>query len=135
MNLGFQRKTDLAIRVMRCLGAPGLKMSGSAMAESIGTTTSFLPHVVAPLIEKGWVASERGPGGGYFLTDASDDLSLFDLLEATEGPSIDGRCVLRDQPCPGAEECAAHAVWADARGALINGLRQIPATRDQGEDE
>jgi Rrf2 family protein len=132
MNFGFQRKTDLALRVLRRLGTPGMKVSGSALASAIGTTTSFLPQVVAPLIDRGWVASERGPGGGYSLTETSVDVSLFELLEATEGPTVDGRCVLRDQPCPGNDSCPAHTVWTDARGVLIEGLRKIPAV-DTGE--
>jgi Rrf2 family protein len=133
MNFGFQRKTDLALRVMRRLDTPGEKLSGASLSASIGTTTAFLPQVVAPLIEKGWVASERGPGGGYALTEASRGVSLFDVLEATEGPTVDGRCVLRDQSCPSDEACLAHAVWADAREHLIEGLQKIPAIPSQGE--
>lgn len=135
MNLGFQRKTDLALRVFRCLGTPGEKVSGSTLSSSIGTTTAFLPQVVAPLIDKGWVASDRGPGGGYVLTSASLDVSVLDVLEATEGPTEDGRCVLRDQPCPGDERCLAHPVWTDARDVLIEGLKNIPVVADRGEED
>ena len=127
MNFGFQRKTDLALRVMGTLGTPGVKVSGPALSKVIGTTTAFLPQVVAPLIDRGWVTSDRGPGGGYALTDDALDASLFDVLEATEGPTVDGQCVLRDQPCPGDESCPAHVVWTDAREVLIDGLRNIPA--------
>lgn len=127
MNIGFQRKTDLALRVMEELGEPGRKASGSSLSRAIGTTTSFLPQVVAPLINRGWVTSERGPGGGYTLTPTARDASLFDVLEAVEGPAVDGQCVLRDQPCPGNESCQAHVVWTNAREVLINGLRTIPA--------
>jgi len=127
MNFGFQRKTDLAVLVLRRLGTPGVRVSGAVLSSAIGTTTSFLPQVMAPLIDRGWVASERGPGGGYSLTVASLEVSLFDVLEATEGPTVNGRCVLRDQPCPGNDSCPAHVVWTDAREVLIDGLRKIPA--------
>ena len=127
MNFGFQRKTDLALRVLQHLGTLGQKLSGTSLSSAIGTTTSFLPQVMAPLIERGWVVSERGPGGGYSLTAASLDVTLFDVLEATEGPTVNGRCVLRDQPCPGDASCPAHVVWTDAREVLIDGLRTIPA--------
>ena len=133
MNFRFQRRTDLAFRILRRLGVPRVRVSGPSLSSSIGTTTSFLPEVVAPLIERGWITSERGPGGGYALTDASLDISVFDVLVATEGPNIEARCVLRDQPCPGDEACLAHAVWADARETLINGLQSIPAIPSQGE--
>lgn len=133
MNFGFQRKTDLALMVLRSLGTPGIKLSGTALSESIGTTTSFLPQVVAPLIDQGWIVSERGPGGGYSLTDDSRSVSMLEVIEATEGPTVNGRCVLRDQPCPGDETCPAHTVWASARTVLIEGFGEIPAIPTQGE--
>lgn len=111
---------------MRSLGAPGVKLSGAALSSSIGTTTSFLPQVVAPLIDHGWVISERGPGGGYALTHDSVEASLFDVLEATQGQTVNGRCVLREQPCPGSQVCDVHAVWTAARNVLVEGLRKIP---------
>jgi DNA-binding IscR family transcriptional regulator len=54
-------------------------------------------------------------------------VSILDVVERTEGRPNDGRCVLRDEPCPGEERCRVHPVWAAAREVLINGLSQIPA--------
>lgn len=126
MNFMFHRKTDLAVRALKSLGTSGAKRSGAALSSSIGTTTAFLPQVLAPLIEQGWVTSERGPGGGYALTDASSQISMLDVLEATQGPTVNGKCVLRDQPCPGSEECDLHSAWTAAREVLVEGLREIP---------
>lgn len=137
MNLGLQRRTDLALQALSCLaefgtGAPGVGMAGADLAGRIGTTVTFLPQVMAPLIRAGWVSSERGPGGGYRLTESSWDASLLDVVEATEGPSDDGRCALRDVPCPGRVLCPIHAVWVQAREVLTQGLGQIPAIPIQG---
>lgn len=132
MKLGFQRRTDLALRVLQSLADSEEKLSGATLAASVGTSTAFLPQVVAPLIDEGWVTSERGPGGGYSLTGLSVGASLFDVLEATEGPTVDGKCVLRDQPCPGSDACEAHSVWTAARDALIDGFQQISAVQSQG---
>lgn len=127
MNLSFQRKTDLAVQALRALAASGGRVSGGDLASTIGTTTSFLPQVLAPLIARGWIGSERGPGGGYLLAEGSAGISLFDVIEATEGPGEDGRCVLSDGPCPGSTNCAAHAVWTAGRDLLIDGFRRVPA--------
>lgn len=128
MNVGIQRKTDLAFRILRQLGATGQKLSGVELSAAVGTSTSFLPQVVAPLVDHGWVTSERGPGGGYALTDSSVDVTLLDVLEATQGPTANGRCVLRDQPCPGDHDCEVHTVWIAAREVLVEGLKHIPAS-------
>ena len=49
---------------------------------------------------------------------------MFDLIEAVEGPFEDGRCVLREAPCPAIEQCGLHNAWSRARRALIDELRQ-----------
>ncbi|MFP3913528.1 MAG: RrF2 family transcriptional regulator [Actinomycetota bacterium] len=132
MNFGLQRRTDLALSALRCLTRDGAPIPGPRLAESIGTTTSFLPQVMSPLIRAGWVTSERGPGGGYRLTEQSGTVTLLDVVEATEGPAETGRCVLRDAPCPGDPVCAVHAVWTQARHVLVEGFRTIPAVSTQG---
>lgn len=124
----FQRRTDLALSALRRLGeAENRRLSGTALAREIGTTASFLPQVMSPLIRAGWVASERGPGGGYTLTDDSGSISILDVIEATEGPTVDGRCALRDAPCPGDAPCQVHHVAVAAREMLRDGFSKIPA--------
>jgi len=129
MNISFQRRTDLAISALRALNGVGA-VRGVELAEEIETTPSYLPQVMAPLVKAGWVTSERGPGGGYRLADVGR-ISLFAVVEATEG-SGDGRCVLRDAPCPGERGCPVHAVWSQARDVLVSGFQEISAFGDKG---
>ncbi len=126
MNISFQRKTDLALSVMRTLTEAGGRLSGSELAREVGTTLAYLPQIVSPLIAAGWISSGRGPGGGYQLTEAASGLHLLDVVEVTEGPAESGRCILRDAPCPGIAPCGVHSVWAEARQVLVAGLAEIP---------
>ncbi|MEX0796488.1 MAG: Rrf2 family transcriptional regulator [Acidimicrobiia bacterium] len=126
MNISFQRKTDLALSVIRTLTETDGRLSGSELAREVGTTLAYLPQIVSPLIAAGWITSGRGPGGGYQLTEAANGLHLLDVVEVTEGPAESGRCILRDAPCPGATPCGVHAVWAEARQVLMAGLAKIP---------
>jgi Rrf2 family iron-sulfur cluster assembly transcriptional regulator len=127
MKLALNRRTDLALLAMRQLSLHKEPLSGVALAEAIDTTVTFLPQVMAPLIKGGWVASDRGPGGGYRLTEQATNAHLLDVIEATEGPAEDGRCVMRDGPCPGSPSCPIHAVWMEARQVLMDGFQGIPA--------
>jgi Rrf2 family iron-sulfur cluster assembly transcriptional regulator len=127
VKIAFQRRTDLALLALAVLGRTDPPRAGSDLAARIGTSVSFLPQVMAPLIQAGWVDSERGPGGGYRLTAAALRARLLDVVEVTEGSSADGVCVLRGGPCPGDPACPIHPVWVAARQVLINGFAQIPA--------
>lgn len=132
MNISFQRRTDLALGVLRALASAPEVVSGTDLAEMIGTTITYLPQVMAPLIKAGWVSSDRGPGGGYRLTSSARGVSLLAVIEATEGPTADGRCVLRDAPCPGDEACPVHVVWTEARRVLTEGFSAIPVIQGTG---
>lgn len=123
--MSLSRRTDLAIKALASLAATDGRVTGAALAEAIDTTVSFLPQVLGPLVKAGWVDSERGPGGGYLATAPLDAISLLDVIEVTEGAIENGRCVLRDGPCPGAEGCPVHHAWLAARTVLRDELAEL----------
>jgi Rrf2 family protein len=135
MNITFTRRTDLAIAALIALAEAGGRLNGSELAEDIGTTPSFLPQVMSALVHSGWVSSERGPGGGYLLTDSAYQARLLEVIEASEGPTDNGRCVLRATPCPGPETCPFHEIWTEARRVLMEGFDEtlVLNHRDQGD--
>ncbi len=134
MNISFNRRTDLALAAMRALAEAGGRVSRSSLAEQVDTTPSFLPQVMAPLVHRGWVQSGRGPGGGYELTESAYEARLLEVLRATEGPTADGRCVLRDGPCPGEEPCPIHTVWIEARNVLFEGFHGVLALQATAQE-
>ena len=107
------------MKAMEALATADQRMSGGDLAAEIGTTVQFLPQILAPLLRVGWVDSERGPGGGYLILAPLDSISLLELIEATEGEIENGRCVLREGPCPGTQSCPVHSAWVSAREVLV----------------
>jgi Rrf2 family nitric oxide-sensitive transcriptional repressor len=128
MDITFSRRSDLALKALRSLAeADGRRMTRADLALDIGTTPSFVAQVVSPLVRSGWAESDRGPGGGYRIMQSAYRASLLEVVEATETPRRDARCVLRDGPCPGHEICPVHEAWAEAKKTLLDGLGRIPA--------
>ena len=119
MRLELSKRTDLALRAMESLNHGSHITSGAELAEAIGTSTNYLPQVMKPLIENKWVAGTPGPGGGYRLRASLRSVSVLDVVEAVEGPTEQGRCVLRGAPCPAQEQCALHTSWIKGRAALL----------------
>lgn len=105
----------------------GTRRKASDLAAELGATAGFLAQVATPLVRQGWVASVPGPGGGYQSTRA--DLSVLQVVEAVDGPTDDGRCVVAGGPCDGAHPCTLHAAWAAARVALTDILAGTPAAQ------
>ncbi len=124
MRLEVTRRSDLATRSLVALdaaqrgdGSPRLK--SAALGAAVGTTAGFIPQVLGPLVAAGWVRSDPGPTGGYSLTTPLEDITLLAVIEAVEGATDAGKCVLADRPCTPAEPCALHEPWTRARGQLL----------------
>jgi Rrf2 family protein len=122
MRLELTKKTDLALRALGDLAEDGSRHPGLAIAEAIGATRQFLPQVMAPLVQAGWVDSIPGPGGGYHLELPLEEISLLQLIEAVEGETDRGRCVLTGDKCPSEHVCVLHSAWTRARAALLGEL-------------
>jgi len=125
MRLELRRRTDITLRAVAAL-ADGARWRAGDLAERAGTTPAYLAHLVGPLTRRGWVDSAPGPTGGHRLVADLETLSLLDLIEAVEGPTDDGRCVMADQPCPAPAPCAIHDAWSRAREALLAELAATP---------
>lgn len=122
MRLEVTRKSDLAVRALHVLARSPGRIKGPALAEAVGSTTGFVAQVVNPLVRHGWVRSEPGPTGGYSLAVELDSVSVLAVIEAIEGPTDSGRCVLVDRPCTEAGTCALHVPWSRARAELLREL-------------
>lgn len=125
MRLTVSKRSDLAIRAVRYLDTRAGRVPGSEIAEAVGTSVPFLSQVLTPLVAEHWIDSRTGPTGGYSLMDTGRAMTLLELVEAVEGPIIDGRCVLEDNSCDGIDQCALHSMWSVARSALMSSLAGV----------
>lgn len=107
------------MRSLRVLADAPERMKGPELAEAVGSTSGFVSQVLTPLVRAGWVRSDPGPTGGYALTVDLDDVSVLAVIEAIEGPTDSGKCVLADRDCNEVETCALHTPWLRARSQLL----------------
>ncbi len=125
MRLEVTRKSDLAVRAMRVLAGSSGRVKGPLLSEAVRSTPGFLSQVMNPLVRRGWVTSDPGPAGGYSLAVDLGSVSVLAVIEAIEGPTDSGRCVLADRPCNELGTCALHVPWLQARDGLLRELDAI----------
>jgi Rrf2 family iron-sulfur cluster assembly transcriptional regulator len=125
MRLEVTRKSDLAVRSLQALALSPDRVKGPDLAALVGSSSGFVSQVLAPLVRAGWVRSDPGPTGGYSLTADLAEVTVLAVIEAIEGPTESGRCVLADRPCNERGICALHVPWLRARAQL---LAQLEAT-------
>jgi len=126
MRLELTRRTDLALRALKILAASDCcgerRCKGSEIAAAIDASPQYLPQVMSPLVQRGWIESEPGPTGGYRLAVDADDITLLELIETMEGPTNNDQCALDGGECDEAHPCAIHEAWVEARDALLSRL-------------
>jgi len=126
VRLEITRRAELAIRALASLGRSTERVKASVLAEELGTTATFVPQVLGPLVRSGWVQSDPGPNGGYRCRVPLHDVSVLQVIEAVDGATDIGRCVVADRPCQSSAPCVLHVAWARARTELVGVLRATP---------
>ena len=126
MRLEIRGRADLAVRALLVLDGVGGRVKGPDLAARLGTTPTYIPQVLKPLVKQGWVRSVPGPAGGYSCAIALAELSVLAVIEAVEGPTETERCVLTARRCDSHDPCALHGPWLTARTQLLASLSATP---------
>lgn len=125
MRLKATKKAEVALQAVKLIPRQPGHISGAALAKEAKTSGAFLSQCMAPLVAAGWVVSKTGRDGGYSLV--ASKLSVLDVVEAVEGPTINTHCVVSDRRCGIDPPCVMHENWAVARVALRKSLAQRSA--------
>lgn len=133
VRLEITRRAELAVRALvalaeadraASLGHGGPKLKGAELADRLGTTLAFCGQVVTPLVQAGWVRSDPGPTGGYRLAASAEGVNVLEVIEAVDGPTDDGRCVVAGACDPGVP-CLLHRAWHVGREELWRVLAEV----------
>ncbi|MGK2914026.1 MAG: Fe-S cluster assembly transcriptional regulator IscR [Porticoccaceae bacterium] len=73
---------------------------------------SYLEQLFAKLRQRELVSSVRGPGGGYYLSRAGEEINIAEIIsavnETTDATNCGGKGV-----CQNGEICLTHHLWED----------------------
>jgi Rrf2 family protein len=80
----------------------------------------FLEQILLKLKQGGFVASKRGPGGGYYLTRDPKDISLGEVIRFIEGPIAPIGCVSETTKtnCEFENRCGFNPIFREIRDAI-----------------
>lgn len=117
---GLRALFDIAYN---CGGAPA-QIQDISRRQQI--SPRYLEQIFQNLKRAGILKSKRGPLGGYSLARKPEDISLLEILNATEQDILLVNCAgatarkrRKKAECPFEGNCVTQSVWADA-SALLN---------------
>ena len=115
-------KTTLsAIRVLQHLAHEnsGKVKSPRTMASLLGESPTYLAKVVRQLVKAGVLQAEKGASGGVRLGRAAAEITLLDIVEASQGKIAVDHC---RSDCAIGEVCGYHRAAAELRTSVVRVL-------------
>jgi Rrf2 family protein len=119
----LSQTTEYALRaVVHLAGAGGASRTTQEIAEATRVPTGYLSKVLQSLGRAGFLAAQRGTGGGYALARPPEEITVYDIVQAVEP-------IPRIRACPlgirehGAHLCPLHRRLDDAMATVESAFR------------
>lgn len=82
------------------------------IADRHGISKKYLEQIVPLLNKTGLLRTNRGNKGGYMLSGTADEITVGDVLRATEGSLAPVACLeFEPNECPRAGDCSTLFIW------------------------
>jgi Rrf2 family transcriptional regulator, nitric oxide-sensitive transcriptional repressor len=101
-NFAFSEALNLALHAITVMvSKPDSTFSNKNISKKIGASEHHLSKVLQRLVKSKIIISQRGPKGGFKMSDSWRDSSLLDIYEIIEGPFEAKKCLLSRPICNG----------------------------------
>jgi len=117
----FNKETEYALRGLVYIQAQnieGRRPGIAEIAEQIDAPHFYTAKILQRLVRQGFVESQKGKGGGFYFDSKKPDLSLKQLIIATEGDKLFCGCGFGLKQCDENNPCPLHDKYAMIRNAL-----------------
>lgn len=123
-SMQLTRAADYGVRVMIHLATlpDDVRVLLPALAQATDAPESFLSKVLQALARAGLIASRRGKAGGFTILPKGRQASMYEVIQAIDGPIHLNVCLVNGHSCDRAVTCPAHPIWAQAQRAMLDVL-------------
>lgn len=121
------QETDYAFRIVSYLAKHENEVVGAPkIADAEQVTERFTLRILRKLNLAGITDAKRGAKGGYYLKKPKEEITLYDIVEAVDGPIEINKCLSKDdQYCNrynknGIENCKFHNTLCGFQNEVID---------------
>lgn len=108
-------------RILLYLAASaGRPVTKAEIGQAEGITPGYAQQLLATLAGAGLVESHRGKSGGFTLSRSAKEISIRQVLQATEGDFELAPCIDLPERCKKSETCPAHLLWQKATALVFD---------------
>ena len=109
-------------------------VSVRAIAQRQAISGKYMEQIISVLTRAGLLRSVRGAQGGYRLAKEPQEITVGDIIDATEGPLSISDCLNDEGCCQRSGQCRTRRVW-EYLSTSINDVLQSITLRDMLEQE
>ena len=91
------------------------------IADAVDAPPRYLAKILSQLVRDGYLASTRGPAGGFTLASRSEPVTLA-AIAAVFQKSSPQRCLLGSGACGTNPDCPVHQRWAPIASTMASFL-------------
>lgn len=84
----WNKKTDLAIRMLVALSEHPKVIPSAELAHAIGATQQSIIQIASPMQAAGLIETVAGPYGGFCLAKGPSEISLYQVIVSVELPHL-----------------------------------------------
>jgi len=117
----FNKETEYALRglvYIQLQNFEGKRPGIAEIAEQIDAPHFYTAKILQRLVRQGFIESQKGKGGGFYFDAKKSDLSIKQLIIATEGDTLFKGCGFGLNHCDENNPCPLHDKYAAIRDAL-----------------
>ena len=131
----FSKACEYGIRAMLFLASQNnaQPVRVREIAETLQIPIPFLSKIVHSLSRNHLIHSQKGPGGGVTLAQASSEITLLQVVEVIDGLDLFHACALGIPHCSDDFPCPLHETWGGLRSEIYDMLAN--RTLDQIMDQ
>ena len=94
------------------------------MAEPINVPQAYLAKLLQELSRNNIISSQKGPKGGFYLSEANSKLTLMDVVNVIDGSDKFNSCLLSLEKCNATKPCPLHNLAIPSRAIFIKSLSE-----------
>lgn len=106
-------------------GYPDKSVTIKEISENQDVSVSYLEQILNQLRKAGLINSKKGPGGGYSLSYAPEEISIASILSELEGPFAITSCLDPSEGCVRVDKCVTHLLWKALGNQIEDFLKTI----------
>jgi len=123
--MNFSKTTSYSLNILSYMAInEDESMSAKYLHEKLSIPYPYLRQVLTNLSHNGFIQSKRGRSGGFTFNKPKENISIADIIDATDGLESLDNCILGFKKCPFDNQCSMHSVWEKTRNNILKVLKE-----------